>query len=29
VAAVRPHARVLMVSGDERDVVDVLTALRA
>jgi hypothetical protein len=29
VAAVRPHARVLMVSGDERDVGDVLTALRA
>jgi len=29
VAAVRPHARVLMVSSDERDVVDVLTALRA
>ena len=29
VAAVRPHARVLMVSGDERDVIDVLTALRA
>ena len=29
VAVVRPHARVLMVSGDERDVVDVLTALRA
>jgi hypothetical protein len=29
VAAVRPHARVLMVSGDERDVADVLTALRA
>ena len=29
VAAVRPHARVLMVSGEERDVIDVLTALRA
>jgi hypothetical protein len=29
VASVRPHARVLMVSGDERDVIDVLTALRA
>jgi hypothetical protein len=29
VAAIRPHARVLMVSGDERDVIDVLTALRA
>ena len=29
VAAVRPHARVLMVSGDERDIIDVLTALRA
>jgi hypothetical protein len=29
VAAVRPHARVLMVSGDQRDVIDVLTALRA
>jgi hypothetical protein len=29
VAAVRPHARVLTVSGDERDVIDVLTALRA
>jgi hypothetical protein len=29
VAAVRPHARVLMVSGDEQDVIDVLTALRA
>jgi hypothetical protein len=29
VAAIRPHARVLMVSGDERDVVDVLSALRA
>jgi hypothetical protein len=29
VAAVRPHARVLMVSTDERDVIDVLTALRA
>ena len=25
----RPHARVLMVGGDERDVVDLLTALRA
>ena len=29
VASVRPHARVLMVSGDERDAIDVLTALRA
>jgi hypothetical protein len=29
VAALRPHARVLMVSGDERDVVDLLAALRA
>jgi hypothetical protein len=29
VAAIRPHARVLMVSTDERDVIDVLTALRA
>jgi hypothetical protein len=29
VAAIRPHARVLMVSGDERDIIDVLTALRA
>jgi hypothetical protein len=29
VAALRPHARVLMVSGDERDVVDLLSALRA
>ena len=29
VAGLRPHARVLMVSGDERDVVDLLTALRA
>jgi hypothetical protein len=29
VAAVRPHARVLLVSTDERDVIDVLTALRA
>ncbi|MFN3004832.1 3-methyl-2-oxobutanoate hydroxymethyltransferase [Mycolicibacterium wolinskyi] len=29
VATLRPHARVLMVSGDERDVVDLLTALRA
>jgi hypothetical protein len=29
VAAVRPHARVLMVSTDERDIIDVLTALRA
>lgn len=29
VAALRPHARVLMVSGDDRDVVDLLTALRA
>jgi hypothetical protein len=29
VAAVRPHARVLMVSADEHDVVDLLIALRA
>lgn len=29
VAGLRPHARVLMVSADERDVVDLLTALRA
>jgi hypothetical protein len=29
VAAVRPHARVLMVSSDEHDVVDLLSALRA
>jgi hypothetical protein len=29
VAALRPHARVLMVTGDERDVIDLLTALRA
>jgi hypothetical protein len=29
VAAVRPHARVLMVSDDEQDVVDLLSALRA
>jgi hypothetical protein len=29
VAAIRPHARVIMVSGDEHDVVDVLMALRA
>ena len=29
VAAVRPHARVLMVSDDEHDVVDLLSALRA
>jgi hypothetical protein len=29
VAAVRPHARVLMVSADEHDVVDLLSALRA
>jgi hypothetical protein len=29
VAVMRPHARVLMVSDDERDVVDLLTALRA
>jgi hypothetical protein len=29
VAAIRPHARVLMVSADEQDVIDVLTALRA
>jgi hypothetical protein len=29
VAAIRPHARVIMVSGDEHDVIDVLTALRA
>ncbi|ULN50100.1 3-methyl-2-oxobutanoate hydroxymethyltransferase [Mycolicibacterium goodii] len=29
VTALRPHARVLMVGGDERDVVDLLAALRA
>jgi hypothetical protein len=29
VATVRPHARVLMVSGDQRDLIDMLTALRA
>ena len=29
VAALRPHARVLLPSGDESDVVDLLTALRA
>lgn len=29
VAAIRPHARVLMVSSDEQDVMDVLCALRA
>jgi hypothetical protein len=29
VAAIRPHARVLMVSDDEHDVVDLLSALRA
>jgi hypothetical protein len=29
VAALRPHARVLMVSSDEHDVIDLLTALRA
>ena len=29
VAALRPHARVLLVSGDEHDVVELLTALRA
>jgi hypothetical protein len=29
VAAVRPHARVLMVSRDEHDVFDLLSALRA
>jgi hypothetical protein len=29
VAAIRPHARVLMISADEHDVTDVLTALRA
>ncbi|OPX09594.1 3-methyl-2-oxobutanoate hydroxymethyltransferase [Mycobacterium sp. AT1] len=29
VAAIRPHARVLAISSDEQDVVDVLTALRA
>lgn len=28
VAALRPHARVLLPSGDETDVVDLLTALR-
>jgi hypothetical protein len=29
VAALRPHARVLLVTQDERDVTEVLTALRA
>ena len=29
VSALRPYARVLLVSADENDVVDVLTALRA
>ncbi len=29
VAALRPHARVLMVSKDEEDVAEILTALRA
>ena len=29
VAALRPHARVLMVTGDEHDVIDLLAALRA
>jgi hypothetical protein len=29
ISALRPHARVLLVGGDERDVVDLLTALRA
>ena len=29
VAAIRPHARVLAISSDEQDVVDILTALRA
>lgn len=29
VAALRPHARVIMVTHDERDVSEVLTALRA
>lgn len=29
VAALRPHARVLLPSGDESDVVELLTALRA
>ncbi len=29
VAALRPHARVLLPSADEADVVDLLTALRA
>lgn len=29
VAALRPHARVLMVTGEEHDVVDLLSALRA
>jgi len=29
VAVLRPHARVLMVSNDERDAIDLLTALRA
>jgi hypothetical protein len=29
VAALRPHARVLLPSADEHDVTDLLTALRA
>ncbi|MGB3483567.1 MAG: 3-methyl-2-oxobutanoate hydroxymethyltransferase [Mycobacterium sp.] len=29
VSALRPHARVIMTSQDERDVIEVLTALRA
>jgi hypothetical protein len=29
VAVLRPHARVLMVSNDEQDAIDLLTALRA
>jgi len=29
VSALRPHARVLMVTKDEHDVSEVLTALRA
>lgn len=29
VSALRPHARVLMITQDEQDVVEVLTALRA
>ncbi|MGH3383460.1 MAG: hypothetical protein ACRDO1_02665 [Nocardioidaceae bacterium] len=29
VSALRPHARVLMISADEQDVAEILTALRA